>query len=135
MLRTIFQSSFTGKFFYMRKNPKSQNLDGKFSPWDSRKKSISQNSPIMHETLKESIFSIRMLVYIIFFSTLTPRITSFQNWVYPWLKWSFSEFENSEEIVADLMDVYGYSYFLSILIAPLPGWLRATQGSDRIDSF
>ena len=41
------------------------------------------------ESLKDSFLSLRMVVYLLFYVFLTPRIVSFQNWIYPWLKWSF----------------------------------------------
>ena len=56
-----------------------------------QKDDIQKDQPEKSESLKESFLSLRMVVYLLFYVFLTPRIVSFQNWIYPWLKWSFRE--------------------------------------------
>ena len=45
------------------------------------------------------------------------------SWYYPWLKWTFSDLPEEEynDNVSFCMDMFGYSYYVSLLISPLPG--------------
>ena len=47
------------------------------------------------------------------------------SWYYPWLKWTFSDLPEDEynDNVSFCMDMFGYSYYISLLISPLPGIL------------
>ena len=82
--------------------------------------------------------SLKYLIIIIFYTSLQVRVSSFQSWLYPWLKWTFSGQDSAEAEynVSLLMDVYGYSYFSSIFIAPLPGlfikWMQRVFKSNQI---
>ena len=56
---------------------------------------------------------------------MTVRINSFPSWYYPWLKWTFSDLPEDEynNNVSFCLDMFGYSYYISLLISPLPGIL------------
>ena len=66
----------------------------------------------MQKSIWRSVFSVKYLLVIIYFTTLTVRTTSFPGWLYPWLKWNFSQLkeEEAERNVSVLMDIYGFSY-------------------------
>ena len=53
------------------------------------------------------------------------REQPFPSWYYPWLKWTFSDLPEDEynDNVSFCMDMFGYSYYISLLISPLPGVL------------
>ena len=84
------------------------------------------------------VFSLKNIISIIFYTTVTVRASSFPSWLYPWLQWTFSiqDEELAEANVSLAMDIYGYSYFLSIFIAPLPGmfikYMQRIFKSDRL---
>ena len=59
----------------------------------------------------------------LFFVIIQVRINSGVIWFLPWLQWNFSGSENQERNVSLCLDVFGYSYYISLLIAPLPGLL------------
>ena len=67
----------------------------------------------------------KYMIAIFFYTTVTLRASSFPGWLYPWLEWTFSVQDDEEAAnnVSLMIDIYGYSYFLSIFIAPLPGLL------------
>ena len=56
---------------------------------------------------------------------MTVRINSFPSWYYPWLKWTFSGLPEDEydKNVSFCLDMFGYSYYISLIISPLPGML------------
>ena len=53
---------------------------------------------------------------------ISMRLKSIQGWMYPWLDWTYSG-TNSSTIVSDQLNIYGYTYFMSPLIAFFPGLL------------
>ena len=57
-------------------------------------------------------------------ATKIESLTLF-SWYYPWLKWTFSDLPEDEynDNVSFCMDMFGYSYYISLLISPLPGFL------------
>ena len=61
----------------------------------------------------------------LFFVIINVRINAFTAWFLPWLQWNFSGHNDKDEYVSLCLDVFGYSYFLSLLIAPLPGLMIA----------
>ena len=75
---------------------------------------------------------------------MTVRINSFPSWYYPWLKWTFSDLPEDEynDNVSFCLDMFGYSYYISLLISPLPGILisciqKCTNGpkGEKIRNF
>ena len=84
------------------------------------------------------VFSLKNIIYTIFYTTVILRAGSFPIWFYPWLQWTFSEQDDevAEANVSLLMDIFGYSYFFSIVIAPFPGmfikFMQRTFKSDRL---
>ena len=71
------------------------------------------------------IFCWKHAISVIFYASLMMRVSSFPIWLYPWLKWTFSvqNCDEAEQNVSRVMDMFGYSYYLSIFISPLPGLL------------
>ena len=75
---------------------------------------------------------------------MTVRINSFPSWYYPWLKWTFSDLPEDEydHNVSFCLDMFGYSYYISLLISPLPGILisfiqkctNGPKGEEEISS-
>lgn len=126
-------------FFFASKTFSTQNNDGQYSIFEdsfigslcskdkkekeSRKNSSVSTSTKPRESWIKYALSFKYILSSIFYITLTIRTTSFPSWLYPWLRWSFSVLEESEaeEKVSLMMDIYGYSYFISLVIAPFPG--------------
>ena len=70
---------------------------------------------------------------------MTVRINAFPAWYYPWLEWTFSGSEDPEKNVSVCMDVFGFSYYISLFISPLPGFLIAAikkcTKSDKANKY
>ena len=116
---------------------KLQNLKEKYNSFVSEKPS-NETKPDPALPAWRYACSLKYVIIIIFYTTLQVRVSSFQSWLYPWLKWTFStqDAAQAEYNVSLMMDVYGYSYFLSIFIAPLPGlfikWMQRVFKSKLI---
>ena len=68
-------------------------------------------------------FSPKLLIYVLFYTCLTVRINTFPSWALPWFQWTFStmEPEEAEKNVSLCMDIYGFTYYLALVVAPMPG--------------
>lgn len=115
---TVFESSVFGQFCNRDKSAAKDEeaVDTKISEPKEKKESI----PVMN-----SILTINYLLANIFFVIMTVRINSFPSWYYPWLKWTFSDLPEDEfnDNVSFCLDMFGYSYYISLFISPLPGIL------------
>ena len=70
-----------------------------------------------------SILTLDFALSTIFFVIINVRINAFPAWFLPWLQWNFSGSSEQEEFVSQCLNVFGYSYYISLFIAPLPGLL------------
>ena len=50
------------------------------------------------------------------------RVKSIQGWIFPWLDWTYANATDTS-IVSNQLDVYGYTYFMSPIVALFPGFL------------
>ena len=79
-------------------------------------------------SLKSCLLSWNYLWASLFFIIMTVRINSFPSWYLPWLSWTFSGLD--EQVAEDnkslCIDIYGYSYYISLFISPLPGFIITT---------
>ena len=74
-------------------------------------------------SILSSILTINFAISTLFFVIINVRINAFPAWFLPWLQWNFSGSPNQEQYISLCLDVFGYSYYISLLIAPLPGLL------------
>ena len=72
-----------------------------------------------------SVLTVNFALLTLFFLIINVRINAFAAWFLPWLQWKFSGREDKENYISLCLDVFGYSYYVSLLIAPLPGLLVA----------
>ena len=75
------------------------------------------------KSILSSVRTVNFALSTLFFVIINIRINAFPAWFLPWLQWNFSGSENQERNVSLCLDVFGYSYYISLLIAPLPGLL------------
>ena len=61
--------------------------------------------------------------YALFYCMGCTRIKSIQGWIYPWMEWTYSNVPDSDGLVSDQLDIYGYLYLASPLVAFVPGIL------------
>jgi len=78
----------------------------------------------------------KYMIAVFFYTTVSLRAASVPGWFYPWLEWTFSvqDDEEAKENVSLMLDIYGLSYFLSIVLALLPSlMIRSSQKIFKSD--
>lgn len=90
----------------------------------SMTRSVAEEEPLEpKKSIMSSVRTVNFALSTLFFVIINIRINAFPAWFLPWLQWNFSGSENQERNVSLCLDVFGYSYYISLLIAPLPGLL------------
>ena len=111
---------------------------------EEKDKLVDEGSSSRSTPLWREVFSLNYIAANVFFIIMTLRIVSFPSWYYPWLTWTFSGSSESSSQVSSCMDMFGYSYFISLFISPLPGMIikfikkcsnRARANKDCFESM
>lgn len=114
--KTAFESSVFGQFC------SKDDVEDEFVI-DEDKNDADKNDDEEKVPIYKSVLSVNYFFASVFFIVMTVRINSFPGWYYPWLKWTFSDLPEDEydENVSFCLDMFGYSYYISLAISPLPG--------------
>lgn len=72
---------------------------------------------------KDSLLSLKFLSVCVYCMVLQTRMNSIPGWTYSWLQWCFGDTPEGKENVNNVMDVFGFMFFSSVLISPIPSIL------------
>ena len=77
------------------------------------------------KTIVPVLKSVNTWQYAALYTILCCRIKSIQGWIFPWLDWTYSNIDDDQAktIISDQLDFYGYTYFVSPIVALFPGLL------------
>ena len=81
----------------------------------------SDQAPVV--TFKDvlpAIKSFNIWQFTAYYTILSSRTKSIQGWIYPWMDWVYAK-HDAADTVSTLLNLYGYSIFLSPVVALFPG--------------
>ena len=70
--------------------------------------------------LMSSLLSADYLVSSVFFIIMNVRAVSFPGWSFNWFQWHFRDSETADADVSFCMDIFGYTFFMSLAFAFIP---------------
>lgn len=108
--KTVFQQSFIGRCFNKETEIEAREPD---------------ESNVTLKTIIPVFKSVNTWQYAALYTILCCRIKSIQGWIFPWLDWTYSNIDDDQAktIISDQLDFYGYTYFVSPIVALFPGLL------------
>ena len=87
---------------------------------NNEEETTDETPTVTFKDVLPALKSFNIWQFTAYYTILSSRTKSIQGWIYPWMDWVYANHDASDT-VSNLLNLYGYSIFLSPLVALFPG--------------